>query len=205
MTNRSVFEALIVSAKKQGYDIIDAHWVDGYFVFETEKDTIVHFKVKQCKKWLFGMWFTNGDEKDKRAFIVFGQPENNIDKFKPTCSYFSYTSTADLTADEKGVEYNLNDACDKVFGPIRYDRNLAWTLHDGNFYPKNKLQAKWQLFSYQMYQLYQNFIGDVGIRNLEYGVVSYSGIFGKKYPFKGLVLFFKYLFNKKAKPDWNKV
>lgn len=207
MVNREIFELLISSAKKQGYDIIDVKWVNSYFVFETGEDSIVHFKIKQCRGWLFGMWFIDGtdDEPNKRRFELFGQPENCIDKFKPSYSYFSYTSHADLDTEDKLVQYNINDACEKVFGPIRYDNAMAWVLSYGSFYPKNKLDAKWQLCRYQLYQMYQNFMGDVGIEELEYGVVSYASRFGRPYPFKGLVLFFKYLFNKKAKPYWNKI
>ena len=207
MTNKTIFELLVSSAKKQGYDIVDSRWVNSYFIFETGEDSIVHFKVKQCNGWLFGVWFINGndDTPDKRRFELFGQPENCIDKFKPSRSYFLYTSYADLDTDEKLVQYNIHDACEKVFGPIRYDDAMAWTLSYGNFYPKNRLGAKWQVYKYQLHQMYLNFIGDVGIEELEYGVVRYANRFGRPYPFKGPVLFFKYLFNKKAKPHWNKL
>jgi len=207
MTNTEIFELLVSSAKKQGYDIIDVKWVSSCFVSETGGGSIVNFKIKQCRGWLFGVWFIHGNDEapDKRRFELFGQPENCINKFKPSYSYFSYTSNADLDTDEKLIQYNINDACEKVFSPIRYDNAMAWTLSYGNFYPKNRLEAKWRVCKYRLHQMYLNFMGDVDIGELEYGVVNYASRFGSPYPFKGLVLFFKYLFNKKAKPYWNKL
>ena len=47
MTNTEIFELLVSSAQKQGYDIINVKWVNGCFVSETGGDSIVNFKIRR--------------------------------------------------------------------------------------------------------------------------------------------------------------
>lgn len=68
-----------------GFHAIDAKHLEGYFIFEHGDDMVVHFRIKECKGWLFGIWW---DLEDENKYEFFAQYEESIDKFKPTASTF---------------------------------------------------------------------------------------------------------------------
>lgn len=199
MKDVDIFAFLTVSAQKRKFTIYDEKWDDIGFV-------TVHFRVKECKGWLFGVWFRENENTKKRYFELFGQPENNIDKFKPSRSHFCYTSTRELDGVGKGIEYTADDAVNAVIGAIHYDRALAWYLDNTGTYPRHRCNARMALHKHQLRQIWGNFMGDVGIVELKTGVIRQTFSWdNREYPFKGVVLFFKYLFNRKEKPYWNKM
>lgn len=211
MTNKDIFALLVERAKKHGFDIYNESWRESYFVFSTGEDSIVHFKVKQCKGWLFGMWLWQEKEVEgqatKRTIQIFGQPINNIDKFKPSASPWVYEFDIDLNAEQarSSLDTHLMIACcNRVLGPIRYDRTMAWCV-DNSFggWPKSHFHAKMKRFGASFNAVKNNFMGDVGLRDKKYGAIVYE--YSYPYPFKFVVLFFKYLFNKEYKPEWEKL
>lgn len=68
-----------------GFHAKDVKFLDGYFIFEHGKDMVVHFHLKECKGWLFAIWW---DLEDENKYEFFAQYEETIDKFKPTASTF---------------------------------------------------------------------------------------------------------------------
>ena len=64
----------------------DIEFGNGYFIFEMGDDSVVHFHIKGCKSWKFGMWINTGDVDN--VIQYFAQYEDSIDKFKPSRSYF---------------------------------------------------------------------------------------------------------------------
>ena len=85
----------------------NVEYLDGYFIFGTGTNSVVHFTVKEIPGWKFGIWWEPiVDEaatakkrrwhkkaksvfyKDKVKGQVFAQVEHNIDKFKPSRSSF---------------------------------------------------------------------------------------------------------------------
>lgn len=73
------------------YDII---YLDGYFIFGTGTNSVVHLKVKEAPGWLFGLWYRVSEEtyNEKPRLVLhynlFAQYEQFINKFKPSASIF---------------------------------------------------------------------------------------------------------------------
>ena len=67
----------------------DITYLDGYFIFGYGTNSVVHFHIKECPGWLFGIWWTLPDKKSGKKYVsgeLFTQYEENIDKFKPSRS-----------------------------------------------------------------------------------------------------------------------
>ena len=75
----------------------DVEYGDGYFIFSFGTNSVLHFHVKECPGWLFGIWFSSieTDEsteenpqyrQDYISVEFFTQYEETIDKFKPSAS-----------------------------------------------------------------------------------------------------------------------
>ena len=75
----------------------DVKYLDGYFIFGTGTNSVVHFKLKETPDWLYGIWWNIPKKyyaKEKRKMVLpkfveghfFAQYEKNIDKFKPSAS-----------------------------------------------------------------------------------------------------------------------
>lgn len=77
----------------------DVQYGDGYFIFPHGKDMIVHFHIKECKGWRFGIWWNIEGEVE---FDFFAQYERDIDKFKPAAStlVIERVTLADWSLDE---------------------------------------------------------------------------------------------------------
>lgn len=115
MTNKEVSEIIFSKIKEFGFKPYSIHYHGGYFVFKTGQDSVVDFKIKGLKKWLFGIWIEidpsklkneNENEADYPALQFFCQYEESINKFKPAESYFH-------------AEYNLSD----ILSPSNYQYN----------------------------------------------------------------------------------
>jgi hypothetical protein len=105
MTNKEVAETIFNKIRSFGFKPYNICYNTGYFIFEMGKDSVVKFKIKGLRAWLFGMWIEtnpdnlksddkNGD--DYPALQFFCQYQESIDKFKPSRSYFE-------------ANYSLND------------------------------------------------------------------------------------------------
>ena len=120
---RQLFEHL----KSQNYTITTEQYGDGYFLFDYGPNTVVHFRLKETPGWLYGIWWCfrvnyKGDVNIVGEF--FAQYENEIDKFKPSASYYSCDMATLMAADgsvclEEGEVVSIID-----FIPYR-----AWNGH----------------------------------------------------------------------------
>lgn len=90
----------------------DITYLDGYFVFGTGTNSVVHFKVKEAPGWLFGLWYRVKEETyDKKTRLVlhyelFAQYEQFIDKFKPSASTFEVENG--VYSYVPGAEFNVS-------------------------------------------------------------------------------------------------
>ena len=114
-----------------GFTPTDINYRDGYFLFDHGKDMVVHFHIKECKGWLFGIWW---DLEDENKFQFFGQYERDIDKFKPTASTFvadnlTYSSKSKDLLNEVGWEIQ------PILKFIRKHPYVAWAYDCG--YPRD--------------------------------------------------------------------
>jgi len=178
MTNKEKFEKLREHFNNNKLTIYNESWRSGYFVFELGDDSVVHFKVKELRGWLFGLFFGSEEKKDE----LFAQPINNIDKFKPSRSTF--VTEVDLSS-----EWLYQTA--EVYAPLEYSYYLSW-YRDNNFgsYPRSWFHAVYTYYKSMLQQIYNNFIGRwVNIRTGSGWLTSTDS---KTYPFKCVVLKLKY-------------
>lgn len=73
-------------------NIESVEYLDGYFLFAMGTNSVVHFKIKECPGWLFGIWWKEPTLVGKKPKTYemkgqfFAQYEEIIDKFKPSAS-----------------------------------------------------------------------------------------------------------------------
>ena len=106
------------------YDISINSKIDkgGYYVFEAEEDyQFINFKIDGIKHWKFGLWLSYADDtKNNFRIELFGQHEDYIDKFKPTCSpknmrfEFTYDFEKNKNVIENDFWLELCDFMDEV-------------------------------------------------------------------------------------------
>lgn len=67
----------------------DVKYLDGYYIFGHGTNSVVHFHIKECPGWLFGIWWDIPESGKKYiSGTFFTQFEETIDKFKPSASTF---------------------------------------------------------------------------------------------------------------------
>lgn len=97
--NKKWFERFLTELNEEGFETYDVNFGDGYFIFSMGDNSVMHFKIKGLKRWLFGAWITYGKECPNNApFViqVFCQPILFLDKFKPSRGYFSVDVTPNM-------------------------------------------------------------------------------------------------------------
>lgn len=83
MASKNFFKGL----EDSDYHATDIENLNGYFIFYYGKNSVVHFRIKECPGWYFGIWWDTIDEENKTVKgTFFTQYERDIDKFKPTAS-----------------------------------------------------------------------------------------------------------------------
>lgn len=95
MTRREAAESVFQYIRNNNFIPTNIQYLDGYFVFNMGEDSVVHFDIKGLYGWKFSMWIETNPEKLKDddgkeypAIQFFCQHHLNIDKFKPSTSYF---------------------------------------------------------------------------------------------------------------------
>lgn len=95
MTRKESAQTIFNFIKSIGFKPYDIQYGNGYFIFDKGEDGVVHFKVNGLYGWKFGMWVNTNknelndkEEKEYPALQLFAQHKDNIDKFKPSRSYF---------------------------------------------------------------------------------------------------------------------
>ena len=123
--------------------VIDVEYLDGYFIFGFGTNSVVHFHIKECPGWKFGVWWSapdyKQDIKDTEKRIpgqFFAQYEETLDKFKPSrseicCSIDAYPFGTEPYCDcWKATEYitfiRLEPALAFCRDYFRWDYNTAF-------------------------------------------------------------------------------
>lgn len=88
--------------KSQNYTIATEDYGSGYFIFDYGPNTVIHFRLKETPGWLYGVWWSFKVNKEGIISIVgefFAQYEEEIDKFKPSASYYGCDMLSLVAAD----------------------------------------------------------------------------------------------------------
>lgn len=113
MTNKEISEKVFDILKSHGFSPIDISYSNTYFVFDYVGDNgIVHFKIKKLKDWEFGMWLNiNKDISEDETYPAiqfFCQHKFNVDKFKPSRSFFlAEISSTDIQSEDNWWGYQI--------------------------------------------------------------------------------------------------
>lgn len=92
------------SITKEKFNIVKVEFLDGYFIFGSGTNSVVHFYIEEIPGWKFGIWWNS--EKNQKKIIkgsFFAQYEKNIDKFKPSNSVISHEFS--INTDEPTTYY----------------------------------------------------------------------------------------------------
>lgn len=137
MTRREAAEKVFNYIKECKFKPKNIEYGDGYFIFEMGDDSVVHFDIKGLHGWKFAMWIETDEEKlknengvDYPAIQFFCQHKENIDKFKPSRSFFLKELSLDDIENEYfyGIEEMLRTIKRHPFV------SFAMDLHEGSFY-----------------------------------------------------------------------
>ena len=95
MTRREAAEKIFDHIKENKFMPINIEYGDSYFIFDHGEDGVVHFNIKGLRHWKFGMWINttaeelkNDDGEDYPAVQFFCRHTLDLDKFKPSRSFF---------------------------------------------------------------------------------------------------------------------
>lgn len=73
--------------EKAGFHPANIEYRSGYYIFGFGTNSVVHYTLKECPGWLFGVWFSEPDKDHNWVSAEwFAQFEEIIDKFKPSAS-----------------------------------------------------------------------------------------------------------------------
>ena len=115
MLRRKAAEKVFDYIRKNKFKPINIQYGNGYFIFDKGEDGVVHFNIKGLYGWKFAMWINTNEEelkndngKDYPAIQFFCQHKLNIDKFKPSRSFFlEKYSLEDIKTDNDLVLYRI--------------------------------------------------------------------------------------------------
>lgn len=98
--------------KELDFKVLKPVFLDGYFIFGTGTNSVVHFYIDKIPGWKFGIWWKepNAEENPNDSIIgvqgeFFCQFEETIDKFKPSAS--SITSTIYVYLKDNSLDWEL--------------------------------------------------------------------------------------------------
>ena len=84
--------------EEMNFHATDIEYHDGYFIFGHGTNSVVHFHIKECPGWKFGIWWNVDDHFDQAPTKYdavtgewFAQFEELINKFKPSDSVITTT------------------------------------------------------------------------------------------------------------------
>lgn len=95
MTRREAAEKIFNYIKENKFKPINIKYGNGYFIFDHGEDGVVHFDIKSLRGWKFAMWIEtdaeqlkNSEGEDYPAVQFFCRHKLDLDKFKPSRSFF---------------------------------------------------------------------------------------------------------------------
>lgn len=136
--------------KSQNYTIATEQYGDGYFIFDYGPNTVVHFRLKETPGWLYGVWWRVSVNKEGIISIVgefFAQYEEEIDKFKPSASYYGCDMLSLVAADGSIC---LDEG--KVVSIINFIRNHPYRAWNGHISFNDKISGIRAWLNYQKRQ-----------------------------------------------------
>ena len=110
--------------------ITNVKYLDGYFIFGTGTNSVVHFNIDITPGWKYGIWWSPVEDREKSTedttvydptklrCSIFTQFEEEIDKFKPSASTYGRDFDINLTKD-----FPFGYGLDKFIRDIKFIHN----------------------------------------------------------------------------------
>ncbi len=153
LSNKEIRERVITSFSEYQYTVQDVKIGNSYYLFNLGEESVIHFKIKGCKRWLFGLWIVELSE-NKVRISLFGEYEDYIDKFKPTQTKLSENVEVDKNISdeelEKKLEYLVWSIIYKQVEVI-YGSNIAGKIKF--YYPGHENLLKWFFNQWWFYKI----------------------------------------------------
>ena len=155
LSNKEIWENIIKSFNEFHYDVLDIKVGDTYYLFNLGEHSVIHFRIKGCKRWLFGLWIVDiGDNKTRLS--LFGENEDYIDKFKPTATKLSEKVEVSNDISDEDLLQNIEDLVwsliyDKV--DVIYNSNVGGKIkfyYHGGY---NRGVLKWLFNQWWFYRI----------------------------------------------------
>ena len=143
MTRKDAAEKVFDYIKNNNFTPTNIKYENGYFIFDMGEDGVVHFSIKGLHGWKFAMWINTNEEElknengdDYPAIRFFCQHKLNIDKFKPSRSYFlEEYSLKDIDSTSDWKFYGIRD----MLQMIKRHPFIAFTMdcYEDRYYNKS--------------------------------------------------------------------
>lgn len=158
MTRHEAAEKIFNYIRENKFKPINIQYGNGYFIFDMGNDGVVHFNIKGLHGWKFAMWIETDPEKLKKeddkeypAIQFFCQHELNIDKFKPSRSFFlEKFNLKDIESDDCFGFYDIRD----MLQMIKRHPFVAFTMDacDDKYYNKSYILYYLDMKTYRIKQ-----------------------------------------------------
>lgn len=167
LNKQEIREKIIKSFAEYGFTVEDVKIGSGYYLFDLGEESVVHFKIKGCKRWLFGLWIT-GDDKETNIDL-FGEHEDYIDKFKPT----QVAISEELKISDDSPD--LDNEIENLVWSIIY--NKIRVIHSSNSAGK----IKFYYHGYDDKGVIRWLLGEWWFYRIEYPIIKWFKYKGNKY------------------------
>lgn len=101
ITKQKIKEVFFNRLKDYGLEVNDISVTNGYYIIDMGEDSVIHFKIKGIRKWLFALWIQESGDKKRYLLNFFGDKIRWIDKFKP--------SSALLSSEQHSIKINIEE------------------------------------------------------------------------------------------------
>ena len=132
---------------------IDIEYGDGYFIFGTGTNSVVHFHLEETPEWKYGLWLSEIDHDDPKAqkpvkIRFFAQFEAEIDKFKPSASMVSeecivrmgVCKTIECTHIKTAILFIQQHPA------LAWYRDIHWVDYDSEYVPESAAKRRYELY-----------------------------------------------------------
>lgn len=109
MGNKEIREKIFKRLEEYDFEVMNVRVMNGYYLFDFGDESVVHFKIKGCKRWLFGLWIGRTKDGNPNSIDLFGEHEDYIDKFKPTRVEISEKAEIVKDSDESEINNVIDD------------------------------------------------------------------------------------------------
>lgn len=137
----------------KGIHQFDVKYGDGYFIFGTGTNSVVHFHLEETPGWLYGLWLSEIDHNDPKAqkpvkIKFFAQFEAEIDKFKPSASMVSEEcivrmglyKTIECTHIKTAIHFIQKHPA------LAWYRDIHWVDYNDEYVPESAAKRRYELY-----------------------------------------------------------